>query len=102
MRRSFAILMVALLALAAAPLSAQQGPAAAAKMQIVFSEFDGDKKISSQPYTFYATVGERQRTSVRMGVRVPVMTGGSKEHPETGQYTYMDIGTNIDCAVFPS
>ena len=59
-----------------------------------FAEFDGDKKVSSLPYTFTVNADERRvrpNSQVRNGVRVPVSTGKD-------QYTYLDVGTNIDCS----
>lgn len=62
------------------------------RVDIVLTEYDGDKKISTLPYTLYAAAPPQQGpASLRMGVRVPVATGSS------GGYTYMDVGTDIDC-----
>jgi hypothetical protein len=73
-------------------------PSIPIRVQIVFTEFDGDKKISSMPYTFMTIADERMSgfysTSVRTGVRVPVETGNKDQ-----QTTYMDIGSNIDCGI---
>jgi hypothetical protein len=69
---------------------------------VVLSEFDGTKKVTSLPYTFHVNADDNvpngQRTSqVRVGLRVPVRTGGSATG--VGQFQYMDIGTNLDCRV---
>jgi hypothetical protein len=73
-------------------------PSVPIKVQIVFTEFDGDKKVSSMPYTFMTIADERMSgfysTSVRTGVRVPVETGNKDQ-----QTTYMDVGSNIDCGI---
>jgi hypothetical protein len=70
------------------------------KVQIVFTEFDGDKKISSMPYSFMTIAPERSgdsyNTYLRTGVRVPVEVGSKDQ-----QTIYMDIGSNIDCNVRP-
>jgi hypothetical protein len=66
------------------------------KVQVVFTEFEGDKKLKSLPYTFLVTTRTRDASGdarVRVGTRVPVYTGGT----QGGQITYMDVGTNIDC-----
>ncbi len=65
------------------------------KVQIVFTEFEGDKKVKSLPYTMYhnAPHGAELRpngTKLRIGSRVPITTGG-------GQMQYIDVGTNLDC-----
>ena len=68
------------------------------KVQIVFTEFDGDKKISSMPYSFIVVADEKiggyYSTTLRTGVRVPIELD-SKEQ----KITYLDIGSNIDCGI---
>jgi hypothetical protein len=68
------------------------------KVQIVFTEFDGDKKISSMPYSFTAITNEKvggyYSTSLRTGIRVPIETDGKDQ-----KTTYLDIGSNIDCGI---
>jgi hypothetical protein len=97
MKKLFTGAVLGLLALAVVPLRAQQVPQIPVKLQVVFTEYEGDKKVSSQPYTFFVNVGEQARTGVRVGVRVPANFGG-KDAPT--QVQYIDIGTNIDCRVF--
>ena len=67
------------------------------KMHVVFTEFDGEKKVGAQPYTFLVNAGEQGRTQLRMGVRVPVYVGGKESQ---AQIQYMDVGTNLDCRAF--
>jgi hypothetical protein len=68
------------------------------RVQIVFTEFDGDKKVSSMPYSFTVIpdekMGGRYSTSLRTGIRVPIETEGKDQ-----KTTYMDIGSNIDCGI---
>src|SRR5260370_12972252 len=47
------------------------------RVQVVFTEFEGEKKISNLPYTFLINADDHSgRTAiVRMGLRVPVATG---------------------------
>ena len=64
------------------------------RVQVVFTELDGDKKISSLPYTFSVNADERRarpNSQIRNGARVPITTDKDK-------FTYLDIGTNIDCS----
>src|SRR5215813_1599915 len=64
------------------------------RIQVVFSEFDGEKKIASLPYTFSVNADERRtrpNSQVRNGVRIPITTDKDK-------FTYIDVGTNIDCS----
>jgi len=62
------------------------------RLQLVLSRFQGDKKVSSMPYTLQLTVDERDITNLRMGTDVPVATG-------SGGFNYRAVGTNIDCRV---
>jgi hypothetical protein len=68
------------------------------KVQIVFTEFEGDKKISSMPYSFVVIADERMggyySTSLRTGVRVPIEIDGKDQ-----KTTYLDVGSNIDCGI---
>jgi hypothetical protein len=64
------------------------------RVQIVLSEYDGEKKVSSLPYTFTVNADERRArpgSLIRNGVRIPVVTAKD-------QFTYVDIGTNVDCS----
>jgi len=66
------------------------------KVQIVFTEFEGDKKVKSLPYILYINAPDAPElkpgwVKLRVGSRVPVYTGGT-----TGNMTYLDVGTNID------
>jgi hypothetical protein len=68
------------------------------KVTVVFSEYDGDKKIKSLPYTLYINAPDATELKpgwfkLRVGTRVPVYTGGGGNN---GNMTYMDVGTNID------
>src|SRR6266849_7635844 len=48
------------------------------RILVLFTEFDGEKKISSLPYTFLVNADERGgRAFLRMGLRVPVVTGSA-------------------------
>ena len=66
------------------------------KVSLVFSRYQGDKKISSVPHTLWVTTGER--TSLRLGTQIPVPTTLVKEGVGVQSYNYRDVGTNIDCS----
>ncbi len=71
------------------------------KVQVVFSEFDGEKKVSSLPYTLslLATLDRSHNfTSLRMGLKVPIQTSNKEGQ---SQMQYMDVGTSIDARVEP-
>ena len=68
------------------------------KVQVVFAEFEGDKKISSMPYSFTVPASDKPGgnygASIRTGVRVPIETDGKDQ-----KTTYIDVGSNIDCRI---
>jgi hypothetical protein len=105
-KRTVAIVgsMVLMAALAVPPVALAQfeqppkGPLVPLKVQLVVSRNNGDKKISSLPYTLWVTANDKRATSVRMGVEVPVTTTvTSKEGVASQSYSYRSVGTNIDC-----
>jgi hypothetical protein len=64
------------------------------KALIVFTEYEGEKKIKSLPYTIYINAPVSNELSpgwvkLRIGNRVPIYTGKD-------QFSYFDVGTNID------
>lgn len=65
------------------------------RVQVVFIEYDGDKKVSSLPYTLLVNADDRgPQAAVRMGLRVPIETSSSGGANK--QFQYMDVGTNLD------
>jgi hypothetical protein len=110
MRKCVYLLLLAALCLHSPQVSAQEKsqekpksderakPSIPIKVQIVFTEYDGEKKISSMPYSFMTIADEKvggyYSTSLRTGVRVPVEMGSKDQ-----QTIYMDIGSNIDCGI---
>jgi hypothetical protein len=60
------------------------------RVQIVLTRYQGERKLSSLPYTVLASTDNRN-VRVRMGVEVPV--------PVPPGYQYKNVGTNIDCRV---
>ena len=68
------------------------------KIDVVFSEYEGEKKVASLPYTVAVNANEReqagifaQSTNLRMGVNVPI--GTDKE----GKVDYQYVGSSVDC-----
>ncbi len=72
-------------------------PPTSLRVQVVLSEFEGEKKISSLPYTFFVDAEEGRmgaQASLRMGLRVPVALGTKDSSSEI---QYMDVGMELDC-----
>lgn len=72
------------------------------KLQVVVTEYEGDKKTKNLPYVLYLNAPHQPEvraggaSRLRIGTRVPVYVGKS-------EMQYMDIGSNIDArAAFPS
>lgn len=70
------------------------------KVQVVFSEYEGEKKVASLPYTLLVNATEGMWEShaffakLRVGVRVPVVT--TVQNNPNPSMQYLDVGTNID------
>jgi len=64
------------------------------RVTVVFSEYDGEKKLSSLPYALFVKADENSHFvgRVRMGVKVPIWTG-----VKDSAIQYQDIGSNLDC-----
>jgi hypothetical protein len=83
--------------------TSESKPGVPVKILVVFTEYDGEKKISSIPYTLSALASEdRQRSyaKLRMGLKVPIVTSLNKEGTQS-QVVYQDVGTDIDARVEP-
>jgi len=86
-----------------APPAPKAAPAAVTplKVSVVVSRFQGEKKLSSLPYTLSVNAGSRG--TLRMGAKVPVMmmmtANMPKDLPQGGPVQYQDVGTSIDCSV---
>jgi hypothetical protein len=65
-------------------------------VQIVFSKYQGEKKVASLPYTLTCNAGDRQPGVLRMGIEVPVLVGPAKETMPAA-FQYKNVGTSIDC-----
>ncbi len=101
--RKMLALEIAVISLLAMPLRGQEKekppqPRTALVVQVVFTEYEGEKKVSSLPYSIPVN-GERNHppTRLRMGIQVPINTELGKEP----KLIYRDVGTNIDCSAVP-
>lgn len=106
MKRASKVMTAALVLLTTITIAAQDGqlpqpstgkPTASLKVSLVFSRYQGEKKLSSAPYTIWATA-DNSLTRLRLGTQIPVpSTLIGKEGERTQSYSYRDVGTNIDC-----
>jgi hypothetical protein len=65
------------------------------KVQVVFSKYQGDKKIASLPYALTCNADDRNPAMLRMGIEVPISVFQPKEGGTSFQYK--NVGTSIDC-----
>jgi hypothetical protein len=65
------------------------------RVQVIVAEYDGEKKISSLPYTLLLNAESPRggKASIRMGLRVPIVISGNET---AKQFQYQDLGTNLD------
>jgi hypothetical protein len=88
-------------------------PIVPVKVDVLLSRLQGDKKVSSLPYTVWANANGNN-VSLRLGVDVPVgaslVTTGNENTTSSGRSTtttsstmnrveFRSIGTSIDCSV---
>jgi len=104
MKKTVLAVLLAILAFGVVGIHAQdkaksEGAAAQVmplRIQVVFAEYDGEKKVSSLPYTVLVNANDKgPQAAVRMGLRVPVEIGVGTDGANK-QYQYQDIGTNLD------
>jgi hypothetical protein len=82
------------------PPAAKSGPLVVPlKVQVVLSKYQGDKKVSTMPYTL-SLATSRARVSLRMGGEIPLATTtfNSTTVPSVVSVNYRSVGTSIDCS----
>ncbi len=123
MRLRFATRKVAITVLAAGVLGAfgpiayaqvpgpaqLQLPAIPVRIDVVLSRYQGEKKVSSMPFSLMSNPpgAHQDIVNMRMGVDVPVGSTTSNRSSSSGPATqttttaveYRNIGTNIDCYI---
>jgi hypothetical protein len=101
MMRTYRLVLCAVVLLpqfALAALAQQKPPdpdKRVAKVQVVLSRYEGDRKTSSLPFTILATV-DGGLVQVRAGSQVPIAT--TADDGKTN-FQYIDVGTNVDVTV---
>ena len=96
LRKNLDKFMFCLVVVFAATLWAQepkpQSPPSTYKLDYVFSELQDGKRINARSYTILLRATDK--AVVKIGSRVPIVTGNTKEGDT--QIQYLDIGMNID------
>jgi len=85
---------------AQAPLTPPKPGQQSLKVQVVLSRYQGEKKMSSLPYTLTVTPNMPGKTILRMGAQIPLATSISVTEggPPVSSFNYREVGTSIDCA----
>lgn len=65
------------------------------KVHVVFSRYQGEKKVSSVPYTL-AVNADDDRAALRAGFQVPLMVNLGPDKGTT--VMYKDVGNAVDCS----
>jgi len=98
-RFALATLMIMAPAIAATAQNPPK-PMVPLKVQVVIARYEGDKKVSSMPYSMSVTANG-DSVKLRMGSQIPLpsttYTGAANSTPVTS-FTYHNVGTNIDCS----
>lgn len=82
--------------------------AAPMRVDVVIARYQGDKRISSLPYTMSVNAAARGVGQLRMGADIPISTtiappaDPAKPGPAAATVNYDQIGTSIDCFVKPT
>jgi hypothetical protein len=87
-------------AAAGAGVRADEKPIVPLKVQIVISRYQGEKKISSLPYSLVVNANAA-KTSIRLGSQVPILSvapANKGDAPPFSAFQYKDVGTSIDCS----
>lgn len=65
------------------------------RLQVTISRYQGEKKISSLPYSLSIGIGG-PRVQFRVGAQVPYATTSVNDGVKTPSYSYRDVGVGID------
>jgi hypothetical protein len=83
---------------------ADEKPVVPLRVQIVIARYQGDKKLTSLPFTLVVNTNISKAT-LRLGSQVPVTStsftspsADNKTPAPLQSYQYRDVGTNIDCS----
>lgn len=66
------------------------------RLTFTLADSDGGKRVGVQHFSMMVAAG--QRTVLKQGSKVPVMTGSTSD-PQQTQYQYLDIGMNFDATL---
>jgi hypothetical protein len=102
MTRFFRLACVTFVVLASltVPAVAQPAPAPRATtlmLEVVIARYQGDKRVSSLPYSLAVYANDSEHSRLRIGGEVPVPSPAMTDGKVLASYSYRSIGTSIDC-----
>lgn len=60
------------------------------KVQVTLTRFNGETKVSSLPFTLWVNANDRDRTTLNVGIQMPVQSG-------VNSFQYRNVGTSLTC-----
>ena len=66
------------------------------RLEFAVKELENDKVVNTRTYSTTLSTDLRQKTSVRVGSRVPVVTSTGTGGAVSTQHNFFDVGVNID------
>ncbi len=99
MKRTLPVAVLSLV-LAGGGASAQEAqekapkPVTPLKVQVVFSRYQGEKKVSSVYYTLPVNADERVKSEVHMGFQVPLRYESKESY---GNVVFKNVGSSVRC-----
>jgi hypothetical protein len=91
--RNWSVRFLALALLAGTCFAQNPEPPKFYKLDFVLKEVEAAKVLNARSYSItVSTDTSSPHSSIRTGSKVPTPTGGA------GQFTFVDVGVNIDCA----
>src|SRR5712691_8359017 len=90
--RDWSVRFLALALMAGTSFAQNPEPPKFYKLDFVVKEVEGTKVLNARSYSItVSTDASSPHSSIRTGSKVPTPTG------TTGQFTFIDLGVNIDC-----
>lgn len=73
---------------------AAEKPGMPLKLSLLYTRHQGEKKVSSLPYTLLLNADDPRGSRLRMGISVPIKV---KDPDVQGNLVFKDVANNIDC-----
>jgi hypothetical protein len=78
------------------PATKVEKPIIPLKVQVTLSRYDGEKKLSSLPFTLWVNANDSSTTSLNVGVQVPLSEAPTPQNLQG--ISYRSVGTSMTCS----